>query len=474
MLAVASAQARTPRLYLQCRRKSTLSAINRTLDQSIRRDRRKALDDLNKTNDERGATFPWQNHNNRPRSNGYARNPSADYEDREDRHTSISRDRNRNQPDRNAGFTIRKSNKRPEGNAIDENPRYDILNIPFTDKHHFTQENWNRLMDAVQLAEDKYVRALPTRPSALPQFEKDEPSVMLKVKRQLKKIFKQDLATVEPTLSREKSEWLRVIQHMGDALKNAKSNNIFIPGRRWFEESDPTSAIKASHYPIQPSPTPTQGANRTQELQEMSVLNKDMRSTILQALVDKNAAAVISGQELRPVDLTAALDVSRSARKAKERDEEMQKDSFKEAKERRKLEEESRLDDDQLFSLINNNREKNNDRKNKYKEIQDPRDRRDRDSRSSPQASRDDRDAYVSIPYTTAASEFLYGFNVVIAALTARRRQMYNVYIHSRALSNSSSASNIKNLCRKAGVRFTDVDDSFLPKMDKMAQGRPH
>ncbi|KAG9885041.1 alpha/beta knot, partial [Aureobasidium melanogenum] len=132
------------------------------------------------------------------------------------------------------------------------------------------------------------------------------------------------------------------------------------------------------------------------------------------------------------------------------------------------------LDDDQLFSLINNNREKNNDRKNKYKEIQDPRDRRDRDSRSSPQASRDDRDAYVSIPYTTAASEFLYGFNVVIAALTARRRQMYNVYIHSRALSNSSSASNIKNLCRKAGVRFTDVDDSFLPKMDKMAQGRPH
>ncbi|KAG9639895.1 alpha/beta knot, partial [Aureobasidium melanogenum] len=474
MLAAASAQARTPRLYLQCRRKSTLSAINRTLDQSIRRDRRKALDDLNKTNDERGATFPWQNHNNRPRSNGYARNPSADYEDREDRHTSISRDRNRNQPDRNAGFTIRKSNKRPEGNAIDENPRYDILNIPFTDKHHFTQENWNRLMDAVQLAEDKYVRALPTRPSALPQFEKDEPSVMLKVKRQLKKIFKQDLATVEPTLSREKSEWLRVIQHMGDALKNAKSNNIFIPGRRWFEESDPTSAIKASHYPIQPSPTPTQGTNRTQELQEMSVLNKDMRSTILQALVDKNAAAVISGQELRPVDLTAALDVSRSARKAKERDEEMQKDSFKEAKERRKLEEESRLDDDQLFSLINNNREKNNDRKNKYKEIQEPRDRRDRDSRSSPQASRDDRDAYVSIPYTTAASEFLYGFNVVIAALTARRRQMYNVYIHSRALSNSSSASNIKNLCRKAGVRFTDVDDSFLPKMDKMAQGRPH
>ncbi|KAG9974084.1 alpha/beta knot, partial [Aureobasidium melanogenum] len=474
MLAAATVQARTPRLYLQCRRKSTLSAINRTLDQSIRRDRRRALDDLNKVNDERGATFPWQDPNHRPRFNDSARNNSPDHEDREDRHTSKGSEHKRNIADRNAGFIIRKSNKRPEGSAVDENSRHDILNVPFTDKHHFTQENWNRLMDAVQLAEDKYVRALPTRPSVLPRFEKDEPSVTLKVKRELKKTFKQDLAAVEPTLSREKNEWLRVIQHVGNALKNARSNNIFIPGRRWFEESDPISAIKASHYPIQPSPTPTQGANRAQELQEMSVLNKNMRSTILQALVDKNAAAVISGQELRPVDLTAALDVSRSAKQAKEKDEEMQRDSFKEAKERRKLEEESRLDDDQLFSLINNNREKNNDRKNKYKEIQEPRDRRDRDSRSSPQSSRDDRDAYVSIPYTTAASEFLYGFNVVIAALTARRRQMYNVYIHSRALSNSSSASNIKSLCRKAGVKFTEVDDSWLPKMDKMAQGRPH
>ncbi|KAG9999451.1 hypothetical protein KCU78_g15899, partial [Aureobasidium melanogenum] len=415
MLAAATVQARTPRLYLQCRRKSTLSAINRTLDQSIRRDRRRALDDLNKVNDERGATFPWQDPNHRPRFNDSARNNSPDHEDREDRHTSKGSEHKRNIADRNAGFIIRKSNKRPEGSAVDENSRHDILNVPFTDKHHFTQENWNRLMDAVQLAEDKYVRALPTRPSVLPRFEKDEPSVTLKVKRELKKTFKQDLAAVEPTLSREKNEWLRVIQHVGNALKNARSNNIFIPGRRWFEESDPISAIKASHYPIQPSPTPTQGANRAQELQEMSVLNKNMRSTILQALVDKNAAAVISGQELRPVDLTAALDVSRSAKQAKEKDEEMQRDSFKEAKERRKLEEESRLDDDQLFSLINNNREKNNDRKNKYKEIQEPRDRRDRDSRSSPQSSRDDRDAYVSIPYTTAASEFLYGFNVVIA-----------------------------------------------------------
>ncbi|KAG9675468.1 alpha/beta knot, partial [Aureobasidium melanogenum] len=474
MLAAASAQARTPRLYLQCRRKSTLSAINRTLDQSIRRDRRKALDDLNKINDERGASFPWQDRTHRSTFNDSARNKYTNHEDREDRHTSRGPAFKRNQADRNAAFTIRRSNKRPEGNAIDENPRYDILNVPFTDKHHFTQENWNLLMEAVQLAEDKYVRALPTRPSTLPQFEKDEPSVTLNVKRQLKKTFKEDLATVEPTLSREKNEWLRVIQHVGNALKNARSNNIYIPGRRWFEGGDPMSAVKASVYPIQPPATPPQAANWAQELQDMTVLNKDMRSVVIQELVNKNAAALISGQELRPIELAGALDNSRLERRAKERDEEMQRDSFNEAKERRKLEEESRLDDDQLFSLVNNNREKNNDRKNKYKEIQEPRDRKDRDSRSSPQSSRDDRDAYVSIPYTTAASEFLYGFNVVIAALTANRRQMYNVYIHSRALSNSSSAKNIKSLCRKAGVKYTEVDDSFLPKMDKMAQGRPH
>lgn len=447
MLAAASAQARTSKFYLQCRRKSTLSAINRTLDQSIRRDRRKALDDLNKINDERGASFPWQERQDRPRFNDYSRTTSADYEGHRDTRTSRS---------------------------SQENPRYDILSVPFTDKHHFTKENWNRLMNAVQLAEDKYVRALPTRPSTLPQFDKDSPGVMLKLKQKLKKIFKQDLATIEPTLSREKNEWLRVIQHVGNALKNAKSNNIYIPGRRWFEGRDPMSAIKASNYFLQQSASPTQASNRAQDLQDMSVLNKDMRSVVIQELVNKNAAAVLSGQESPNVSLAAALDAFRLTRQAKGRAEEAQKDSIRETKERRKLEEESRLDDDQLFSLVNNNREKNNDRKNKYKEIQEPRDRRDRDSRSSIHSSRDDKDAYVSIPYTTAASEFLYGFNVVIAALTAARRQMYNVYIHNRALSSPASAKNIKMLCRKAGVRFTEVDDSFLPKMDKMAQGRPH
>jgi 21S rRNA (GM2251-2'-O)-methyltransferase len=584
MLAAASAQARSPRLYLQCRHKSTLSAINRTLDQSIRRDRRKTLDDLNRVKDDRGGNFPWQDrddrsrsnehsdrprpsnfgdrpksndysdrprstnfsdrprssnfgdrprssnfgdrprsndyndrprsndYGDRPRSNDYGRNRFNDSEDRGDRRTPRNRDYAQDAGDRDQGFkrrepenhrgdvsrknptrtgtsrgdfAIRKTNQRPSEYPVGDltdSPNYQVLKVPFTDKYHFTQQNWNDLMGAVKLAEDKYIRALPTRPSELPKFDKDEPGVVLKIKQQLKKTFKQDLATVEPTLTRERADWLRVIQHAGEAIKNAKANNIFIPGRRWFEESDPVSATKASVYPIQPPATPAQGANWKQELEEISVLNKEMRSAILQTLVDRNAAALISGQELRAVNLVTSLDTSISAKQAKERDLEEQRESAKEAKERRRLEEESRLDDDQLFSLVNNNREKNDDRKNKYKEIQEPRDRRDgdrdrrdgdRDSRPAPRSSRDE-DMYVSVPYTTAASEFLYGFNVVVAALTAKRRQMYNVYIHKRATTDYETANSIKTLCKQARVKYTDVDDSFLPKMDKMAQGRPH
>ncbi|KAI4857032.1 hypothetical protein E4T45_01485, partial [Aureobasidium sp. EXF-8846] len=432
MLAAASAQARSPRLYLQCRHKSTLSAINRNLDQSIRRDRRKSVDNLSRIKDERGGNFPWQdrddrsrsndysdrprstnfgdrsgsnsfgdrprssNYSDRPRSNDFGRDRFNNSEDRGDRRTTRSRDYARDSGDRDQGFkrrdpenhlrdinrmkptrisdsnfAIRKTNQRPSeypaGDSTDS-PNYQVLKVPFTDKYHFTQENWNSLMNAVKVAEDKYIRALPTRPSAVPKFDKDEPGAILHIKQQLKKTFKQDLANVEPNLVRERNEWLRVIQHTGNAIKNAKANNIFIPGRRWFEESDPVSATKASVYPIQPPATPTQGANWKQELEEISVLNKEMRSAILQTLVDRNAAALISGQELRAVDLVTSLDSSISAKLAKERDLEVQRDSAKEEKARRRLEEESRLDDDQLFSLVNNNREKNDDRKNKYKE----------------------------------------------------------------------------------------------------------
>ncbi|KAI5207812.1 hypothetical protein E4T39_01748 [Aureobasidium subglaciale] len=527
MLVAAFAQARTPRLYLQCRHKSNLSAINRTLDQSIRRDRRRALDDLNKIRDDRGGNFPWLDRSDSRsddrksnvyddrKPNSYDGRKSNNYNDRRDGDAPRGRDfagsgRGRDYADGPRGrdyagagrdkevrdrgfkrrddgnylkkdlswredihvtpendqagaFAIRKSNKLPTHSDLTDDQKRDVLKVPFNQRSHFTPENWNRLMAAVKQAEDRYINALPKRPSTLPTSAEDKSS--LEIKQELKKIVKADLAKIEPTLERERKEWLRIVQHAGDAIKNAKAKSLFIPGRRWFEEGDPQSALKASVYPIQPPANPKQGADWESQLREISVLNQDMRSDIITNMVNKHAAALISGKVVQDEDFASGkLGFSKSSRQ--------------ENGERRGSEEESRLDDNHLSTSVRKNRETNNDNKNKYREIQEPRDRRDRDrdSRSSPRFSRDDRDRddYISIPYTTAASEFLYGYNVVIAALRAKRRKIYRLYIHQRALSSPQTKRDMLTLCKHAKIPFTEVDDHFLPKMDKMAQGRPH
>lgn len=82
----------------------------------------------------------------------------------------------------------------------------------------------------------------------------------------------------------------------------------------------------------------------------------------------------------------------------------------------------------------------------------------------------------VSVPYTTASSEFLYGHSVVVAALEAQRRKMYKIYIHPRALGDASKAAKLKSLAkqnlRQEDIRY--VDDEWLGKMNKMAADRPH
>ncbi|KAI5274346.1 hypothetical protein E4T47_02573 [Aureobasidium subglaciale] len=574
MLVAAFAQARTPRLYLQCRHKSNLSAINRSLDHSIRRDRRKALDDLNKVRDERGGNFPWldrsdnrsddrkpntyddrrANTYNDRKSNNRDDRKSNSYNDRRDGGASRGGDfaasgRGRDQAsaprgrdfagagkgrghfdtprgrdyaasgrdtevrdrgfkkrddgnhlkkdaswrddihitpeaDQAGAFAIRKSNKLPTHTDLTDDQKRDVLKVPFNQKSHFTPENWNRLMAVLKEAEDKYINALPKRPSTLPTFAKDKSS--LEIKQELKKTVKADLAKIEPTLIRERQEWLRVLQHAGDAIKNAKAKYMFIPGRRWFEEGDPQSAMKAAVYPIQPPANPEQGADWKAALRDISVLNQYMRRDIVKNIVDRHAEAIISGKDVQDEELSldkvGPSKLSRQEKELqKEKDAKMDQFAFKEDKERRRLEEESRLDDNQLFTSVRKNRETNSDNKNKYKEIQEPRSRRDRtdenrDSRSSPRSSRDNRDIddYVSIPYTTAASEFLYGYNVVIAALRAKRRTIYMLYIHERATSNPKAKKDMMTLCKHAKLPYTEVDDRFLPKMDKMAQGRPH
>lgn len=79
------------------------------------------------------------------------------------------------------------------------------------------------------------------------------------------------------------------------------------------------------------------------------------------------------------------------------------------------------------------------------------------------------------IPYTTPASEFLYGTSVIIAALKSRRRKMYKLYVYEgdnrEALPRDAS---VLKLALAAGVPVTPVKGDELRLMDKMSTGRPH
>ncbi len=79
-----------------------------------------------------------------------------------------------------------------------------------------------------------------------------------------------------------------------------------------------------------------------------------------------------------------------------------------------------------------------------------------------------------TLPFTTAASEFLYGHSAVIAALTASRRKLYKLYLHPRANKESSNTETIEQLCRQSGVTIVHVDNRWLHAMDRAADDRPH
>ncbi len=84
-------------------------------------------------------------------------------------------------------------------------------------------------------------------------------------------------------------------------------------------------------------------------------------------------------------------------------------------------------------------------------------------------------DAPVSIPYTTPASEFLYGTSVVSAALKAERRKLYKLYIYDgdkREVAARDSA--IYKLGLQAHVKPQYVGGDWIRMLDKMSTGRPH
>ncbi|EMC92107.1 hypothetical protein BAUCODRAFT_78076, partial [Baudoinia panamericana UAMH 10762] len=80
----------------------------------------------------------------------------------------------------------------------------------------------------------------------------------------------------------------------------------------------------------------------------------------------------------------------------------------------------------------------------------------------------------VSIPYTTAASQFLYGSNVIFAALRARRRKLYHLYLHPRfeGRSDTDKHDTVIAAAKRAGIPVQKHTDLAL--MDKMSGSRPH
>jgi len=84
----------------------------------------------------------------------------------------------------------------------------------------------------------------------------------------------------------------------------------------------------------------------------------------------------------------------------------------------------------------------------------------------------------LSIPYTTPASEFLYGASVIEAALSSRaspRRKLYKLYIYSgENRENEDRDKNFARLARRQGVPVEFKNAEWLRVMDKMSGGRPH
>ncbi|KAL9044502.1 MAG: hypothetical protein Q9214_002362 [Letrouitia sp. 1 TL-2023] len=83
--------------------------------------------------------------------------------------------------------------------------------------------------------------------------------------------------------------------------------------------------------------------------------------------------------------------------------------------------------------------------------------------------------APISIPYTTPASEFLYGLSVVTAALKASRRKLYKLYLYNEQNAEvRGQDQQVRKLGLAAGIVVTRVGHEWLRLMDKMSKGRPH
>ena len=79
------------------------------------------------------------------------------------------------------------------------------------------------------------------------------------------------------------------------------------------------------------------------------------------------------------------------------------------------------------------------------------------------------------LPYTTPASEFLYGRSVVAAALRAQRRKFYKLYIYQSPKREADKNDlDMRKMALKLSVPVERVSFDKLQMLDRMSEGRPH
>ena len=81
-----------------------------------------------------------------------------------------------------------------------------------------------------------------------------------------------------------------------------------------------------------------------------------------------------------------------------------------------------------------------------------------------------------AIPYTQPNSEFIYGTFGVSAAIAARRRDLYRLYVHTPDTGRSYPADEeVARKARGVGIEVQKVTGpSWLRLLDKASEGRPH
>ncbi|EKV07279.1 tRNA/rRNA methyltransferase, SpoU [Penicillium digitatum] len=94
---------------------------------------------------------------------------------------------------------------------------------------------------------------------------------------------------------------------------------------------------------------------------------------------------------------------------------------------------------------------------------------------SMPERVKDNVKVPDTIPYTTPASEFIYGTSAVEAALRCSRRQLYKLYIYQSTDEELSAAKvTIRKLALSKNIAVKMAFAGWDRLMDKMSAGRPH